>query len=430
MTIYNFFEKAEKLLFNIASILLILSIFYSKALINISSTIIIVLFFISGDYISKKNFLNKDAFVKLAGGIATIVFISAIVTFFKTGKYEVYETIFQVFLFSCAFSFYINKFYRVAQIFLNIFIIDVFISCIFLIFLLYTDSIYTVYNDINFPSGPQYLLAVSLFTLSFFLIYRLQYSKWLYRYVYTLLAIFFIFMELFVNKSRVGYLVEILAIFILFFYLSKIFFKKSIINILISLIMLFTFILAIYNVSNTFKHRVDDVFTSVDVYFDKDILIQEKLNTSGVRLVWADAVLNIFKSNPKIFILGCGTAGEMLRECTIHELEVAGYNKEAAQLRSFSNPHNQFFLFIFEAGILAAILFSYMLYYLYFIYPKKINYIPAKKGVKALVFVFFIGNLFNSWYGAVGDMGQIYLFVVLLYLFTGIGSLQNIKKGK
>ena len=211
-----------------------------------------------------------------------------------------------------------------------------------------SDLAYMVNNPTPFMSHVSYnpILAFAIYLVY----HEIFLNKNLSRFKFFMFSFFAITMtfNMFITGGRAGqvmYFVAVALIIFQFFSYEKI---KSLVTLFILIPLLFV---SAYLASNTFQIRVDNAINDVVVY-------ESNNNTSvGKRISYAINSWSIIKKNP---IIGVGT-GDFPIE--FEKMSIINNNQDFVSSNLPSNPHNMYNLVLVQHGLLGLFVFLSIFYY-------------------------------------------------------------------
>lgn len=204
----------------------------------------------------------------------------------------------------------------------------------------------------NWPSA-QSQGSFALFTVVFaFLFIKLAFNqghtkRW--RCLCLAIGLVALYAEVFLNHSRTGYVSELIVILYFMLQLKN---RWKILAVAVCIPVLFG---SAYWLSPVFKQRVNQAYFSVSKFQSG------KTNTTsvGVRLYFYQTSLHILLDQPQYLIFGHGSGS--------YQALTERYNNHRIDKNpnfnyiSFTNPHNQFLLFLLENGVVGLGLFLFFL---------------------------------------------------------------------
>jgi len=156
---------------------------------------------------------------------------------------------------------------------------------------------------------------------------------------------------LFLSNGRTGQLGFFVALFIL----PLLHFKVNFKSIFISFFLVVTIFTLAYNTSNSFKSKVDNLVNDVNK-------VNSSVNYSsstGIRLAYGIVTYDIFLRHP---FIGSG-AGDYRNEVKKSlENEKFNYLDNIKYFLSNHHPHNQYYMFLIQFGLIGLILFLNIVY--------------------------------------------------------------------
>lgn len=210
--------------------------------------------------------------------------------------------------------------------------------------------------------------------------------------------------NLFINGGRTGQFTFIILCFLLFLLQ----YENKLKGFVVSMILILGLIAGAYFASPNFNDRINALFVDVDSMYQKDNY-QGSLST---RVALFNIGLDKFSDN---FFIGSGIGNEM---SNIEQYVVQyGYNYE--YLKTFSDYHNVFITYGAQLGIIGFLLALAIFYSLF-------TLAIADKQYKYLSILFTVGYLLWSMTGMTfHGMNPMNLFALFIGLFTALSRSEN-----
>ncbi|MED7819240.1 MULTISPECIES: O-antigen ligase family protein [unclassified Francisella] len=259
----------------------------------------------------------------------------------------------------------------------------------FLLFFVYLlDGQNYVIQNMDEIAGQQFIFAILLPFCAFFLAVKaldVSKNKIVFRVIAFIIVSILIFTTLFINTSKMGYIIGAVA-FIYYFILlikkvvkyNQLNIKKVLLILLISFGVLLTAFTTVYKDSNVLRDRITPMVTNLNDFFSNNYSTSQRNeleNTStGIRLLFYTTSVIVLKSDLKVFLLGCPIAehtidfGKCVEQVVQKSPNIQKSNRVFSNLSDmpYDHPHDDFLYYTFKAGILAGaleILFFIFLFY-------------------------------------------------------------------
>ncbi len=216
------------------------------------------------------------------------------------------------------------------------------------------------------------------------------------------LAIIIFFTDLFINKSKAGYIIEfVILIYYSIALIRKNIYKDGILNIKRGLLVTLSSIAFIsvllgvtYKNSKVFNIRTTQMISDINTFLVKSGNNEQKLSkkSTGLRLMYYYSAIKTLKEYPKVFLFGCGYATGILgvEQCTSELIENnLKLRSDDYIVNSGIMPHNEFINYIFKGGILSGI--CLLLFFISLFYEAKYLERNYKNYLRILIVAYFIG---------------------------------------
>jgi len=350
MTLKIDYEK----IYNYLMIILAFSLPLSRAMISITTILLLLIWIIEGDFKNKFSKIKQSRALMYLLAFIALMFLSLLwtddysrsVRFFK---YLVYYSLIFIAITKFDSKYSLNV--------VNAFLVGVTISVViaygvFFEFWHFKDA--TVQNPTPFFNHIEYSIILSF--ASTILLNRLFINSYnlKQKILYGILAILVIG-NLFLIEGRTGQVSFLFALTVLLFLNLKISFKSIIVSFMVLLITIYSS----YHFSQTFKNRVDLTKTNLVKAF-----ADNNYNSSvGIRLAYWKVAPNVIKDN---LLLGVGVGD--ISESFKKEVSKEKYNNFSSRLRAFmsyNNPHSEFLLITSQFGLVGFFIFIMFLFYLF-----------------------------------------------------------------
>lgn len=393
-----------------------ISISISTALTSIFAVLLLILFFFSGNY-QTKFLLIKRFYIWPVILLLIIGFISILYSPLQLSEAFSWAMKFYKLLIIWAIAYFCWKYPQHINKLLSAFFIGVIcnVIAIFINYYFLTPQSAISFSGATFPAAQSHFVTGFIFAIAAFMLFSmaLTSTQKRYRYLYLILGIITICAELGLNTSRTGYLIEFSILAVGFFMKFRI---KGIIAAAILIPIIF---ISFYQLSPNFQNRVGEAYKNTISYYDGS-----NTNTSvGIRLGFYHTALGIFEHKPQRLLYGCGTGAQTL--CSTHFINQEIPKSERKYYRVINNPHNQYIYFLMQSGIIALVLFLWLLAAAFY-YAKKLPSME-KNNLRIFIIAFAVGCLVNSW---ILDIGPGFIFCYLLPVLAAKiypnGNYQNI----
>jgi len=212
--------------------------------------------------------------------------------------------------------------------------------------------------------------------------------------------------NLFINGGRTGQFALIFGV-IVYVFLKY----KKIKPLIISMIVLFFFILSAYKFSPIFKTRADMALSNI-----KKVYIKNDYKSSwGQRLAANISFIKIIMNNPKIFLFGCG-AGEAKKVFFKEGEKYAPHHIKF--IKNYSHLHNQFFQLWCDGSILAFLLIVF-----YFVLLYKYSPLPLTASIIVIIAFSFISDI--MWYRPKTYLLILFVSAILLSIYRETNNIEK-----
>lgn len=396
--------------------------FFARALISIGFIVTIIFFFLEKGPLEK---LKQNNSLKLLFIAAIFINIGILYAALVGGNFDVkvllgFSNPIFVILYICSASYFLSKNIKYADYLLNAYL---FIVVIFSLFALFKFIYYKydlgidfvvsqIYFGINGGSVIQSIVALTFPFSAVIIIGKAikKQSKTL-KFLMIVIGLLIIFVDLFINRSKAGYIIE----FAVFVYYSLIILKyfsyKHDRLVIKRLLVVFAFCLVViamifgfvYKSSNIFHHRVNNTLQDSQVFFDKNYndksAKKQYLTSTGLRLLYYNSSLKVIREYPGLFILGCPglTHDTDVRECT--KILISKNKKLTADPRVVNDgimAHDEFVNYVFRGGIIPGVCL-FLFFIVLFAEAKWLDY-SDRIYFRILIMTMFIGCLVDYFF--------------------------------
>ncbi|AHH46198.1 O-antigen ligase family protein [Francisella tularensis] len=423
----------------LAAIAIFISIFlFARVIISISFIIVILLCFFNKDVLTilKQNISLK--FLLFAAFLINLGFGYA--AFFRNDQiihqFFGFSNPLLIVLYILSASYFLSKNKKYPDYLLNIFVyIVVFISFIALFRFSYKYLmgdyfiISDFYTEIDGGSTIQSIVALTFPFAAVFIVGKaIHKQSKLLKLVMIFVGILIVFIDLFVNRSKAGYIIEFVVLIYYFFVIIKHYslndekelnILKFFSIILICIISLSAILFTVYKTSNIFHDRVNEAIKESQLYFSKDFdnktAEELALTSTGLRLMYYDSAIKVFEKYPKLLLLGCSPVTNIsdVAECTSFLINKNDVLKNDPHItKEGIMPHNEFINYTFKGGILAGL--SLLIFFIMLLYEARGLDYRDKVYFRVLIIAMFIGCLFDYFFTV---QILVILFSTLLAIF-------------
>jgi hypothetical protein len=423
----------------ISATLILLSIFvFARAIISIGTALIIISYLFSTK--GSSSFLSSHkAFIPLliAGILISINLTYLMVVNHNLNLKDIFgfsNPLFIV-LYICALYFFLSKDEKYANYLLNVFLCVVGVFAI----VFTTIFIYKNIHGIGFiisdlytgKSGGGYIQSMVglTFPLSavIILVKSINTKYKISRVLLILVALVIMFADIFVNRGKIGYFIELSVLFYYsFIFVKKFSYSDGKLHIIKSLLAMFSSIIFIlmlfglaYNYSTTFNARMSDMNKSISSYVtSKPSMANSQYlwsTSTGQRFMYYSTSLKIFKEYPSVFLFGCGYKEGIkdITECSRILIKKSSKLKnDNYVVQTGVEPHNEFINYVFKAGIGASICLV-MFFIMLFRDARNLSY-HNMVFLRLLVIGFVIGSLFEYF---ISSQMSVVIFATLIAIF-------------
>lgn len=422
----------------LAAIAIFISIFlFARAIISISFIMIILLCFFNKNVLTilKQNISLK--FLLFAAFLINLGLIYAL--FFSNdqiiNQFFSFSNPLLIVLYILSASYFLSKNKKYPDYLLNIFVyIVVFISFIALFrfsYKYFTGNYFIIsdfYTEIDGGSTIQSIVALTFPFAAVFIVGKaIRKESKLLKLVMIFVGILIVFIDLFVNRSKAGYIIEFVVLIYYFFVIIKCYslndkklnITKFLTIILVSIATLCIIFVIVYRTSNIFHDRVRDSIKESQLYFSKDFdnktAEELSITSTGLRLMYYDSSIRVFEKYPKLLFLGCSPITNIsdVTECTkflINKNDALKNNPHIT--KDGIMPHNEFINYTFKGGILAGL--SLLIFFIMLLFEARGLDNNDKVYFRVLIIAMFIGCLFDYFFTV---QILVILFSTLLAIF-------------
>lgn len=392
---------------------------WTRDIVSISIISIIIIFLISN---RKTNLGNVKIFLKRNSSFILLIFAGLLysvnciyLSIINQDTYTI-KLLFNLAnpliltLYTFALVYLLSKNKNYPKFLINVFYIIVsFVATLsFLFFIFYwlkgqTFLISNFYSKPDHIAQSQNIVALTFPFAAILLLNKIpDINKILCKMLIVVLALIIIFADIFINRSKIGYLIELIVLIYYSFYIIK---KYSYINkkfhikklLIVSCLVIFslsTGLYIAYKTSGTFHQRISTGMYGFNKFFNKDS--NKNIERSvEIRLIYYTNSLKIFKEYPKILLFGCplneGTINSSI--CTKKIINKSPLIQESMKGLKDIPPHNEFINYTYQSGALASL--SLFLFLILLYRESKNTYKEYIMPMRILVIAFFIGCNFD-----------------------------------
>ena len=414
-------EKFSYFILFLISLIFISLWFWARAILSISFIIITLIYLYSNrsSFLSsiKENLYQNPsfAFLLFAGVLYSVncIYLSII-----NQEIHTIELLFVlanpliVTLYTFALIHLLSKNENHAKYLINVFCIIIsFIAILsFFVFIFYylkgqNFLIRDFYSNADHAGQSQNLVALTFpFTAVLLLNKVPDIKKVSYKIFIIAIALIIIFADVFINQSKIGYIIELTVLVYYCYYIikkysyinKKLFIRKFLLVLVLVIFSLGGSLYITYKTSTIFHQRVSTGISGFNKFFNKN---NSKTIEGSVeiRLTYYSNSIKIFKKYPKILLFGCP-----INESTISPWVCTGniINKDLQLQKDMKGlkdipPHNEFINYTYQSGIFASL--SLLIFLILIFYEAKhINkeYIVS---MRVLIMAFFVGCCFEFY---------------------------------
>ncbi|MEY8703036.1 hypothetical protein AB4F11_08785 [Francisella philomiragia] len=320
-----------------------------------------------------------------------------------------------IFLYICSASYFLSRNIKYANYLLNFYLSIVVIFSLYALvrYVLHMDFLVSqIYFGIDGGSVIQSIVALTFpFSAVVIIGKAIRMSNMIPKILLFAAGILVIFIDLFVNRSKAGYVIE----FVVFIYYSFIALKyfsfknnklsiKRLVTILICCSVIISIIFGVvYKFSGIFHYRFQTSVEESQAFFNQDYdntdARKQYETSTGLRLLYYSSSFKVLREYPKLYILGCPylTNTADVIECT---KDLINKNQRLRDDPRVVNDgimaHDEFVNYIFRAGIIAGI--SLLLSFVaFFVEARWLDY-RNRVYFRVLILAMFIGCLFDYFF--------------------------------
>lgn len=392
---------------------------FARAFISISFVVVILMCLLNKNAIRQlKNSLALKSFlisaVLINIGMFYVLFLNDTVNL-KT--ILSFSNPILVLLYICSASYFLSTNKKYANYLINFFISLVTIFSIYALSIFIYKKLHgqdfivsTIYASVNGGSAIQSIVALT-FPLSAVIIINKTINsnlKLCYKTFPILVALCIILVDLFINRSKAGYIIEfVILVYYSYMLITKYFFGRYNLGVIkrITLCFIALAIFAngttlIYKKSDIFHARVSQATHDFNKFFSKDynkeINLHLEKTSTGLRLLYYVSSVKVFKEYPSILLFGCPLIQKNANptECT---KELIANSKLKDDIRIVHNgimAHDEFINYTFRGGLIAGICLLIFFIALFFNDSKKLSQ-DSMLYLKVLTMAMFIGCCFD-----------------------------------
>ncbi|EDZ90661.1 O-antigen ligase family protein [Francisella tularensis] len=425
----------------VAGIIIFASVFlFARALISIAFYTIIILFFINSDFYFDKSRFQRYIpllFLLAAGVIINGAYLYGYIVYGQTITFNqlvAYANPIIIVIYTYSLCYFLSQNKNLGDYLLWAYlVVTVLLSLLCFIKFLYNSNINLIDVYGSYGSGTD-VQGVIAFTFPFvsvcILNLALRASKIKNRIFFLLCALLVIFTDLFINTSKIGYIVEIFVLVYYAFAFIKLYsfkdgyfkIKKMLIMILLSLLAL-TFIFCFaYQKSPIFHTKTAEFVKSFEILYqskkdsDKTAKSLFEQPSTGIRMIYYISSVEIFKEYPSVFLWGCSFTGNTsdLNKCTQYLIK----NSQQLQANPMViknhplEPHNEFINYAFKGGVFSA--FCLLMFFISLFYSTKNFPFQDRFGLRVLILGYFVASL-TGYY--LSTQYEVSIFFTLIAIF-------------
>jgi hypothetical protein len=413
-------NRVHSIIIAMAVTVALLSVFlFARAGVSIGVLLVMMLYLFSGKFSFKDLIQNRSLlYLFLAGVIINIQMIYVMVT----NQQFVAKSIFGfsnpilVVIYVLALIHFLSRNVKLRNWLINffIFIVSVFaiVSLIAYIYRYMHGAGFIIsdfYKGVRGGSVMQSVVAISLPVASIMILIKVRCSgNILFKVLLVLLTMIIVFVDLFANRSKAGYLIEFVAFIYFAFFLVRRYahennysFRRVLYLVAATVFVILTLLVGTYKYSSVFNSRVTETYKEMTVFFDshsdKQVRAEDLgLASTQLRLLYYYSSIKVLQNYPTILVFGCGygTSKLNIKECTSLLI------KRSEQLRTNNSvldggvmPHDEFLNYIFRGGIIAGAML--LMFFAMLFYEAKYLSQNTKVCLRILVISFFIGCAFD-----------------------------------
>jgi hypothetical protein len=361
---------------------------------------------------------NKSLIFLLIAGLlinAGMIYVLFSTKTFNTRDIFGFSNPLLILLYVCALSYFLSKNKDYSEYLLRVYstivvIFSIVSCCVFLYKYLHGQS-FLVSNFYTGYSGGSIIQSIVALTFPFTAVYLILKTKKIdykiFKLALYLSSILIIFVDLFVNRSKVGYIIEFVVLIYYVLVLVKYYgnrvsnsnIKKTALTLIAGLLLITVLFSIAFKQSNIFNTRVSQMFKEITLFFDKNV-DEEKINqlshsSTGLRLMYYDSSVKVFKAYPSILLFGCPFTQKTysVTECSG---ELISNNSELSRDSYVVDeimPHDEFINYTFRGGILAGI--CLLAFFIALFYEARKLSVDDKVCLRVLTIAIFIGSCFD-----------------------------------
>lgn len=274
----------------------------------------------------------------------------------------------------------------------------------------------------------QSVVAISLPIASIMILIKMGRSeKTISKVLLMLLTITIVFVDLFANRSKAGYLIEFAAFIYFALFLVRRYahqnnysFRRLLYMIIVTVLVILTLLVGTYRYSSIFNDRTTETYKEMTVFFDshnnKQVVAEDLgLASTQLRLLYYYSSIKVLQNYPTVFVFGCGYGTNKLdvKECTSQLIERSDeLRANNSVLNGGIMPHDEFLSYVFRGGIVAGAML--LMFFVMLFYEAKYLSQDTRACLRILAISFFIGCAFDYF---ITVQMTVFIFATLLGIF-------------
>ena len=421
------------------SIILFLSVFiFARALVSIPFIIIILMYIISGEASLEGFRRNKSLYCLLIAGIFInigIFYVSYVTKTFEPKSFFGFSNPLVILLYIYSSTFFLRKNKDYGEYLLVVYstiviIFSIFACYLFIYHCYFVGNGFIVSDIYKKDNGGSIIQSIVALTFPLTAVYLVLKTKKIKNKAYKLTIYFFsalvIFVDIFVNRSKVGYLIEFIVLIYYVYALVSYFreigssnFKKDFLIIMVGILSIVGLFVVVYKESSVFNDRVSKMYNETSSYFnaDRDEKETNELmhSSTGLRMMYYISSFKLLKEYPDLLIFGCPykTNTVKVKSCTATLISKSDRLKNEVDIaKNGIMPHDEFINYVFRGGIVAGA--SLLMFFVLLFYESKKLKTEDKICMRVLLIAILAGCTFDYF---MTTQMLVALFATLLSIF-------------
>ncbi|AXA32961.1 O-antigen ligase family protein [Francisella adeliensis] len=432
-------NRVYSILIATAVTIAVLSVFlFARAGVSIGVIVVMALYLFSGKFSFKDLRQNRSLFYLFLAGIIIniqMIYVMVINQEFMAKSLFGFSNPILVVIYILALIHFLSRNIKVRNWLINFFIIVVsvfvIVSLIAYVYRYMHDAGFIIsdfYKGVRGGSVMQSVVAISLPIVSIMLLIKVGCLKNIISKILLVsLVITIVFVDLFANRSKAGYLIEFAAFIYFALFLVRRYahqnnysFRRLLYMIMVTVLVILTLLVGTYRYSSVFNDRTTETYKEMTVFFDshnnKQVVAEDLgLASTQLRLLYYYSSIKVLQKYPTVFVFGCGYGTNKLdvKECTSQLIERSDeLRANNSVLNGGIMPHDEFLSYVFRGGIIAGAML--LMFFVMLFYEAKYLSQDTRACLRILAISFFIGCAFDYF---ITVQMTVFIFATLLGIF-------------